>query len=700
MTQQSGGVLPGFDNNRRAFIVASFLALFCLLALLRLVAWQPAAILLVWLGVIKATGYLLSRQRYERRTLRVATASFCIDAVFLSAGVFFVGGAIGIGMAFYLFLVMVAASMLPPRNAYLVAAFVSGCFTLLALGEVSGVLVRPSFLGLPTYAGSYQLGMVTVVLAAATLGMAVYAQQGLTHAVREAEQGQRLLLESASDMIATLDDAGLIVRVNAAVVEQTGYRRDDLLGADMVSFIIPEGRAAFERHLELVRLGSRVPFKVCYSHAGGSPRWLAGTLAPVPDVAAGHKMLLIGRDVTQSKIAERDRERLRNELAQALRIQALGRLVSGVAHELNNPLTTILTTADDLLEGSELAPDDRESLGIVRQQAHRARATVRDLVAFVKSGSERKHERILPSSALAETLAAARPAVEVVGARLEANIPPDLEAIEIDRAGFDQVVTNIVMNAAQAAGSGGLITVRARVHAGFCEIVVEDSGPGIPADVLAHIFEPFYTTKSVGQGSGLGLSLSVGIVEHYRGTIEAENRSYSAEGSSGARFTVRIPVADRGAAAHPPRAGKMEPQVAPSDAPTAPDGRRTVLVIDDEAPIRRALRRYLERWGWQVQDVASAVEALPLLVAWGAADEYAAIICDIRMPEMTGLELCDRLRIEAPAMRSRMILTSGDLSLSATEMRECEAGGTLAKPYDVDELRALVDRIAKAPARG
>ncbi|MGI9141244.1 MAG: hybrid sensor histidine kinase/response regulator [Gemmatimonadaceae bacterium] len=708
MAQRQTLLLPGFDNRRRAFIIASFLALTTVLAALNLFPWQPPAILLVWLGVIKATERLLSRQTSERSMLRVATLAFCADTLFVSACAFFLGGAMWMATAFYLFLVMVAASMLPLRNALRVAGCAIAGFAFLVLGEVSGEISRPPFFGIPDYAGNYQLGLTTLVVAATTMGLALMVQQSLVAAIRRSEQSHSLVLEAASDMIATLDQSGRILRVNDAVREQTGYAREHLLGANLTMLATPSFSATLERQIEFVRLGSRIPIEGSYVHAGGSERWLSGTLTPIPDGDSGAGMLLIARDVTRDKAAERERERLRNELAQALRIQALGRLVSGVAHELNNPLTAILTTADDLLDGHEASPDDRESLGIIRQQAHRARTIVRDLASFVRSGSERKHERILPSAALAEALATARLQIELIGARLEIGIAPNMEPVEVDRAGFGQVITNIVLNAAQAAGAGGIVAVRGRIVGGFCEIVVEDNGPGIASDVLAHIFEPFYTTKTAGKGTGLGLSLSVGIVEHYEGTIVAENRSYAAEGSSGARFTVRLPVAsnrDVALASAPAPAPATAAAVSgtgqaaqDAQAATLSGGTQTALVIDDEDSIRRALRRYLERFGWTVYDVPSAIEALPLLVSAGAEDRYAVIICDIKMPGMTGIELCQRIRTEAPALSHRFVLTSGNLAEHEREIRDCSLGGTLAKPYDVVELRALVDRIANAVA--
>ncbi len=694
--------LPGFDNRRRTFIIASFFAVTTILAALGLFPWQPPVILLAWLGVILATGRLVERQTSVRSVLRVATAGFCADTAFISACAFFVGGALWITTAFYLFLIMVAASMLPLRQTLVVASCAVTAFTVLVFAEVTGAIERPPFFNLPEYVGNYQLGLTTVAVAAATFMLAVLVQQSLVGAIRRSEESHGLVLEAASEMIATLDEGGRVLRVNDSMLAHTGLSRDRLLGGNVADLMAPEFRPPFERQLQLVRLGSRVPVEGSFVHADGSERWLSGTVTPVPNRESSSRMLLVARDVTSEKIAAAERETLRNELAQALRMQALGRLISGVAHELGNPLTAILTTTDDMLDGSELTPDDGESLRMIRQQAHRARATVRDLVAFVKTGSERKRERILPSAALTETLAAMRTQVGVAGVTLQTSIAPNMEPIEVDRAGFDQVITNIVMNAAQAAGAGGIVAVQARVADGACEIVVEDNGAGIASEALDHIFEPFYTTKAVGKGAGLGLSLALGIIEYYGGTVAVRNRSFAEEGSSGARFTVRVPVAEVG-----------DVKVAPVSAAArghAVDGRsvhvpaekqpRVVLVIDDEAPVRRALRRYLERFGWPVEELPSAVEALPVLLSPEAAERYAVIICDIKMPELSGIELCRRLKEHAPALLDRFVLTSGNVAQYADEIRDCSPRGTLAKPYDVAQLRALVDEIATAPAPG
>lgn len=690
--------LPGFDNRRRAFIIASFLAVTTVLSAIGLFPWQPPAILLAWLVVILLTGRLLARQTTEAATVRVATVGFCADALFVTGCVFYLGGALWLGTAFFLFLVMVSASMLPLRQSIWVAVCAAASCAVLVLGEASGAFTRPPFFGIPDYTGEYRLSVTTVLIVATTIALALTVQQGLVGAIRRSEQSHRLVLEAASDMILTLDADGRVRRVNAAVIEQTGHPRGDLIGVQMSSLVADGDRAAFERQLEHVRLGARVPFEVSYTHRSGAPRWMAGTLTPIPLGDAEAKMLLIARDTTQSRAADRERERLRNELAQALRIQALGRLVSGVAHELNNPLTVILTTADDLLDGRALEPDDLESMAIVRQQAHRARAIVRDMAAFVRSGSERKHERIRPSAALAEALALARTDIDLTGARLKHEIAADIGPVEIDRAGFDQVVTNIVLNAAQAAGKNGTVAVRARSTDKVCEIVVEDDGPGIASDVLAHIFEPFYTTKIVGQGAGLGLSLSLGIVQHYNGTITAENRSRSLDGTSGARFTVRLPLAPDAVSSTQEGPVAQGGASASRRSPQGGTPRRTVLIVDDEAAIRRSLRRYLERFGWTVEELPSGVEALSLLVSRDAGARYAAVISDVKMPGMTGLELCARVQVEAPHMLSRFILTSGDLPSYDQELRDYAIGGTASKPYDVDQLRALLDRVASAPA--
>jgi PAS domain S-box-containing protein len=225
-------------------------------------------------------------------------------------------------------------------------------------------------------------------------------------------------------------------------------------------------------------------------------------------------------------------------LRQSERLAALGELVSGVAHELNNPLSAILLFAEDLL-AHERRADEREALGIIAQQARRSRSIVRDLLSFART-RDAVREPVESCPFFAQLTRGLEPQLAELSVTLHTTIDAGPTLVPIDRTGVEQVVTNLVMNAAQATGSGGNVWLRATRDAQHFLIDVRDDGPGIPGDVLPRIFEPFFTTKPTGQGTGLGLSVSRGVVQQHGGWIEVRNRD--GQGETGAQFTVRIPL--------------------------------------------------------------------------------------------------------------------------------------------------------------
>ncbi len=230
-------------------------------------------------------------------------------------------------------------------------------------------------------------------------------------------------------------------------------------------------------------------------------------------------------------------------LGQTERLASVGQVIAGVAHELNNPLSAILLFAEDLLQ-IERPGDEAEALTIIVQQARRSRAIVRDLLSFVRS-REVTRVPICPRALLERISRTLRPQTDEMGVAFHVEVSA-IDQIYVDHAGIEQVVTNLVMNAAQATGAGGNVWMRCYADASDYVMEVIDDGPGLSPDVQAHMFEPFFTTKPIGQGTGLGLSVSVGIVQQHGGMITAANRD-PREGS-GARFIVRLPSP---AQAHP-----------------------------------------------------------------------------------------------------------------------------------------------------
>jgi len=497
--------------------------------------------------------------------------------------------------------------------------------------------------------------------------------------LRQSEASFRSFVENSPIGIYRATSSGRLLAVNASLVELLGYESSmELLQIDMTRhlFVSVADRERLFHQLETQgelrsaemewrrKDGTTLTVRVsarAYSDDRG-PLWFSEGFV---------------ENVTPLRAAEQ-------ALRQSEKLAALGQLVSGVAHELNNPLAAILHFAEELLDDERTA-EDLEALSVIRDQARRSRAIVRDLLSFVRF-RDAARERVKLTDALTTSVRALQPVVAEIGARLTADLPPSETVGNTDRAGLQQIVTNLVINAAQATGSGGTVGLRAWITGNELTIVVEDSGPGIPTSVMDRIFEPFFTTKPVGEGTGLGLSVTLGIVQQMGGRISAENRSPSEGG--GARFTVVLPVE---------RAGTLELADGGPITPAFGEGGKSargprVLIIDDEPSIRAALKRFFSRRGWQVDEAADGADGLSALL--DGKSSFAVVISDLKMPGCSGMELHDHVAAVAPELLDRVIFSTGDVaSRDAAEFVRRTRCTVLQKPFELRALEALVNRM-------
>ncbi len=522
---------------------------------------------------------------------------------------------------------------------------------------------------------------------------------------------------SAVGMTLTASD-GRFMQANRALTEMLGFTGEELATMEFHSLTHPDDAAASTAAMNRLISGVVTSFQMetRYVCKDGGLVWVLLGVSVAHDVD-GFPLHFVSQmvDITQRKRAEAERHELQIQLAQSSKMQAVGQLVSGVAHELNNPLAAILGFSEILLQDCK-DPDTRESLNIIFGQAQRSRAIVRDLLSFVRTRQGRQRAPTDMREMLERVTLALAPAAQLAGATLEAVICEPCPSMTVDRAGLEQVVTNLVMNAVQAAG-GGTVRIRAGTVGDHLEIAVEDNGPGIPSDVVQHIFEPFFTTKPVGQGTGLGLSVSLGIVEQHGGTLRAENRSASDGG--GARFVITLPLAPVESSsldATPPAGLPISPRrtpiamavireprivrpyerrpVPPTDALRKPH----VLVIDDENAIRNALRRFFERRGWVVEEASDGGKGLETLMA---RDEnyFDAMVCDLKMPGVSGMQVYSTLARKRPALLKRLIFATGDVaSADAAAFLQETRCPVLEKPYELSLLAETVDRVRAAAA--
>ncbi len=382
-------------------------------------------------------------------------------------------------------------------------------------------------------------------------------------------------------------------------------------------------------------------------------------------LGAGLIISLLQDSSRRLRESEAESRRLRQVLERDEKLRALGTLVSGVAHELNNPLTVILGYADELSD----APATAEAAKIVAEQAERCRGIVRSLSAL--AGQSVHPWEVIEAADLAARV------VRGLALRTQGNeavvVVGDLSGIRFraDRIGMEQVLTNLLTNAVQASPPRGVVRLEGRCDADGVVFTVTDEGVGVPLEHRARLFEPFFTTKGPGQGTGLGLSVAHAIVRAHGGSLEVED----GPGGRGALFRVRIPLRDA------PRTAPERPLVVSSRP-------RTLLVVDDDAAVRRVLRGQAERRGWQVSEAGSAEQALdsPAVLA-----DFDAILCDVRMPGMGGVGFHDTLdRTESPVL-AKVVFVTGDLASSEAVgfSKRCRRP-LVQKPFDFDALFAIV----------
>jgi two-component system, NtrC family, sensor kinase len=375
-----------------------------------------------------------------------------------------------------------------------------------------------------------------------------------------------------------------------------------------------------------------------------------------------------------------EKRRLQDQLIQSEKMSAIGQLIAGVAHDLNNPLASVIGFSDFLAESTEVPPQLAEPLEVIRQEAERAATIVRNLLSFARSQEgERQVQSVWPI--LQSTLALLRNQMMAHHVEATLELEMDLPDIEINANQIKQVFVNLINNATQAiagANRSGRIWITAKRWLDGIAVSVADNGPGIPEDVIPRVFEPFFTTKQEGQGTGLGLSICQGIVKEHGGRITLDARP-----GAGVTFTVELPSA------------VQQPPPSPEVEPIADAKALKVLVVDDEPHILYYMRSTLESWGHTVEVASDGAYALERAIA----DPFDVIICDLRMPHLSGREMYQRLARQDPQAAKRIIFATGDTVRGDTlHFLESLDRPYLHKPFTLAELRRALGRLGQRPS--
>ena len=452
----------------------------------------------------------------------------------------------------------------------------------------------------------------------------------------------------------------------------------DVRPFDRERFVDPQARVAL--HERLATDGSVRDYLLRLRRADNSAVWVEVTArADAPEDAGGIRMEALVRDVSERKKLDDETRDIYNQLLQAEKMAALGQTISGVAHELNNPLATILSWAERLSQRTTLEPAVRRGLDTIFSESERAARIVRNLLTFARK-RQTTRAMVDVNQVVRETLALRAYEQRVSNVTVIDALAAGLPEVFADGHQVQQVLLNLIINAEQAmlqTNGRGILVLRTWHDPDQESVILEinDDGPGIPDDVQPKIFDPFFTTKEVGKGTGLGLTVAYAIVQEHGGRIRLESRV-----EAGTSFYVELPITG---AKLPPAPVTRGRQPVPAD----PLAEGSILIVEDETPLAIALMDMLRDAGYIVDHAADGEEALLKV----AQQPFDLVICDLKMPRVDGKAFYRTLSDAVPGLAKRVIFVTGDVAGTDAEKFLEESGCRwLAKPFRLGDLLRAV----------
>jgi PAS domain S-box-containing protein len=501
----------------------------------------------------------------------------------------------------------------------------------------------------------------------------------MEESLKDSEEKFRTLAEESPNMI-FINKMGPLMYANMKCEEIMGYKRKELYSRDFdfLTLIAPEFRerikASFGHHVRGLESET-----LEYALLNKEGKRIDAILATKLITYEGEPAILgTVTDITERKRAEEERRQLEQKAQFASRLASVGELASGVAHEINNPLTGVIGYAHLLLTRKDMPQDIRHDLDTINEGAQRVAGIVRKLLTF--AGQQKPEQRFANINEIISTTLDLR-AYELASnnIRVAFQSARDLPMTIVDPGQLQQVFLNLIINAEtemKLAHGRGKLSIKTEHIGNKIRISFKDNGPGIAKENLEKIFNPFFTTREVGQGTGLGLNLCHGIITEHKGRIWAESRL-----GRGATFFVELPIVteDR-------QSVLLEPPAKEPERVT----KAKILVIDDEPLVRQLVSRVLSEEGHKVEAVDNAEDALKRI----KSKRYSLILLDIKMPGMGGIELYKQLQEIAPSLKKRVVFVTGDvMGKRTTDFLAKTKAPYITKPFDTEKLKTEINRI-------
>lgn len=501
--------------------------------------------------------------------------------------------------------------------------------------------------------------------------------------VRNTEERWRAMTERASDFILLLDASLSPHYVSSSLEAILGYSTEDISSRAPAELVHPEDRYAIRRVLARARRDSpgapARQLRCRLRHRNGELRHLEALVSNLLDKVAVRGYVVNVRDITERVTAEAEVCRQQETLRQNERLAAMGSLLAGVAHELNNPLF-VITGRALMLEAATRGTEFQPAAYKIRDAADRCTRIVKTFLAMARQ-REQHRTAVRIDEVVQSALDVLEYTLRTSGVAVEYERGADIPELLADADQLHQVFMNLCINAQQAMmGTSGLrllrISTRYMPEQRIIQTTIVDTGPGIPADIRHRIFDPFFTTKSAGIGTGIGLSVCVGIVQAHGGTIEV-----SCPETGGTIFNLTLPLV------------AAEQTLAPIKRTELCSLRRRVLVIDDEQEVRDILYDILTMANHDVHLCPEGSQALELL----SQEHFDAIICDVRMPGMDGVDVFRNMHARWPDLAQRFVFMTGD-SLSTASQQFISGTGQpcIEKPFTSENICHVIDQLVRS----